>query len=106
MSKVLVFKDKTEVSFADSSTISDCITVLGSFAEIDEIRAEFTEENLKGASFDGETLKDIVPVSVKAEADVDGNVIVHFINRAKTHDEIVDEQLAEIQTAMADMMEV
>ena len=105
MSKILIFKDKTEVCFTDSSTITDCVTVLGSFAEVDAIRENFTAENLKGASFDGDALKDIVPVSVKAEADVDGNVTVHFINRAKTHDEIVDEQLFEIQSAMADMME-
>ncbi len=106
MSKVLLFKDGTEINFTESSTVADCITVLGSFSEVDEIRSKFTADNLKGATFDGEPLKDIVPVGVKADADVDGNVTVHFINRSKTHDEIVDEQLAEIQTAMADMMEV
>ena len=104
MSKVLIFKDKTEVNFTDSSTITNSVTVLESFADVDAIREKFTVENLKGATFDGETLKDIVPVSVSANADVDGNVTVHFINRAKTHDEIVDEQLLEIQTAMAEMM--
>ena len=104
MSKVLIFKDKTKVNFTDSSTITNCVSVLESFADVDAIREKFTVENLKGATFDGETLKDIVPVSVSAEADVDGNVTVHFINRAKTHDEIVDEQLLEIQTAMTEMM--
>ena len=104
MSKVLIFKDGTEMNFTESSTVADCITVLGSFAEVDDIRAKFTAENLKGATFDGDALKDIVPVSASADADVDGNVTVHFINRPKTHDEIVDEQLMEIQTAMADMM--
>lgn len=105
MSKVLILKDKTEVSFTDSSTITDCVTVLGSFAEVDAIRENFTADNLKGATFDGEKLKDIIPVSASAEADVDGNVTVHFINRSKTHDEIVDEQLEELQIAMSAMME-
>lgn len=104
MSKVLIFKDGTEMNFTESSTVTDCVTVLGSFSEVDEIRAKFTAENLKGATFDGDAIKDIVPVSASAEADVDGNVTVHFINRAKTHDEIVDEQLLELQSAMADMM--
>lgn len=104
MAKKLIFKDKTEISFTDLSTISDCTIVLSSFAEVDDIRAKFTEANLKSATFDGESVKNIIPVSTSASADLDGNVTVHFYNREKTHDEIVDEQLVELQTAMADMM--
>lgn len=102
MSKVLEFSNGTSKEFADVSTISDCITVLTNFADIDAIRALFTESNLKGAKFDGKVVENIVPVKVTAEAEEDGNVTVHFITRVKTDMEIVKEQITELQEAMVE----
>ena len=102
MSKVLEFSNGVSKEFTDTSTISDCITVLTSFADIDAIRALFTENNLKGAKFDGKVVENIIPVKVTAEADTDGNVTVHFITRVKTDMEIVKEQITELQEAMVE----
>lgn len=102
MSKVLEFSNGVSKEFADTSTISDCITVLTTFADIDAIRALFTENNFKGAKFDGKLVENIVPVKVTAEADTDGNVTVHFITRVKTDMEIVKEQITELQEAMVE----
>lgn len=103
MSKVLEFANGVSKEFTDTSTIQDCVTVLTSYADIDAIRALFTEANLKGgATFDGQTVENIVPVKVTAEAETDGNVTVHFLTRAKTDMEIVKEQITELQEAMVE----
>lgn len=102
MSKVLEFSNGVSKEFADTSTISDCITVLTTFADIDAIRALFTESNFRGAKFDGKLVENIVPVKVTAEAENDGNVTVHFITRVKTDMEIVKEQITELQEAMVE----
>ena len=72
MSKILVFSNGVSKEFTDTSTISDCITVLTGFADIDAIRALSTESNLKGAKFDGKIVENILPVKVTAEAETDG----------------------------------
>ncbi len=102
MSKVLEFSNGTAKEFADVSTIQDCVTVLTSYGDIDAIRALFTESNLKGAKFDGQTVENIVPVKVTAEAETDENVTAHFITRTKTDMEIVKEQITELQEAMVE----
>lgn len=98
--KELIFNDNAKLELTDNSSITDCITVVKSFSEVDDIKSNFTEDNLNGGTFDGETIEHIVPVEVRAVAKLDGNVEVHFINRAKSHDEIVDEQLEELQSAI------
>lgn len=102
MSKILVFSNGVSKEFTDTSTISDCVTVLSNCADIDAIRALFTADNLKGATFDGKIVENIVPVKVTAEAETDGNVTVHFLTRSKTDMEIVKEQITELQEAMVE----
>lgn len=101
--KKLIFKDGTEVLFTDESTITNCVTILNSFAEVDVIRNEFTVENLVGATFAGEPVTDIIPVSASANAAVGGNVTVTFTNRAKTREEILEEQVNELQVAIMEL---
>lgn len=98
--KELVLNDNTKLQFTDNSSILDLITVVKSFKEVDNLKSNFTEDNLNGGTFDGELIEHIVPVEVRAVGKLDGNVEVHFINRAKSHDEIVDEQLEELQSAI------
>lgn len=104
MSKTYKFADGKTIDFTDGSTALDCVTVVATFAELDAIRAEFTEDNLKGAAFDGTTVHHLVPVSVKAETDGE-NVVAHFANRVKGQDEINAEQISELQEAVAGIVE-
>ena len=104
MSKPYKFADGKTINFTDGSTALDCVAVVATFAELDAIRAEFTEDNLKGATFDGSTVQHLVPVSVNAETDGE-NVVAHFTNRVKGQVEINAEQISELQEALAGIVE-
>ena len=104
MSKIYKFADGKTIEFTDGSTALDCVAVVQTFAELDAIRAEFTEDNLKGAEFDGSTVQYLVPVSVNADTDGE-NVVAHFTNRVKEQDEINAEQISELQEALATIVE-
>ena len=104
MSKIYKFADGKTYDFTDSSTALDCVAVVQTFAELDAIRAEFTDDNLKGAEFDGTTVQHLVPVSAKAETDGE-NIVAHFTSRVKEQVEINSEQISELQEAMATIVE-
>lgn len=104
MSKAYKFADGKTYNFTDSSTALDCVAVVQTFAELDAIRTEFTEDNLKGAEFGGTVVQYLVPVSVKAETDGE-NIVAHFANRVKGQDEINAEQISELQEAVATIVE-
>ena len=104
MSKKMKFADGKTIDFTDSSTALDCVAVVATFAELDAIHAEFTEDNMKGAEFDGATVQYLVPVSAKAETD-GGNITAHFTSRVKGQDEINAEQISELQEALATIVE-
>lgn len=104
MAKTMRFKDGKTIDFTDSSTALDCVAVVQTFAELDAIRAEFTEDNMRGATFDGAAVQHLAPVSVKAETDGE-NVVAHFANRVKGQDEINAEQISELQEAVAAIVE-
>jgi hypothetical protein len=105
MSKILTFKDKTSVEFSDVSTIEDCVAVVSSFKDVNDIAEKFTVDNLVGAEYDGNTIFDIVPVSVTASSENGGAITVHFINRKKTIEEINAEKIKELQNALATLAE-
>ena len=104
MSKSYKFTNGKTIEFTDGSTALDCVAVVQTFAELDAIRAEFTEDNLKGAEFDGAVAQHLVPVSVKAETDGE-NVVAHFTSRVKDQVEINAEQISELQEAVAGIVE-
>lgn len=104
MAKTMGFTDGKTYDFTDSSTVLDCVAVVQTFAELDAIRAEFTDDNLKGAEFDGASAQHLVPVSVAAETD-GKNVVAHFTSRVKSQDEINAEQISELQEALAAITE-
>lgn len=104
MSKSYMFASGKTIEFTDGSTALDCVAVVQTFAELDAIRAEFTEDNLKGATFDGTTVQHLVPVSAKAETDGE-NVVAHFTSRVKEQVEINSEQISELQEAVAGIVE-
>ena len=104
MAKTYRFADGKTIDFTDSSNALDCVAVVHTFAELDAIRAEFTEDNLRGAEFDGSTVQYLVPVSVQAETDGE-NVVAHFTSRVKEQVEINAEQISELQEALANIVE-
>jgi alpha-L-arabinofuranosidase len=101
--KELVFNNGHKAQFTDESTVLNCETVVKSFKEVDAIRAEFTEENLKGAKFDGETIESVKPVYVTASADINENIVVKFVNREKTDAEKLNERLEDVEAALMEM---
>lgn len=104
MAKTMRFTDGKTYDFTDSSNELDCVVVVKTFAELDAIRGEFTEDNLNGATFDGATVQHLIPVSVNAETDGE-NVVAHFTSRVKGQDEINAEQISELQEALATIVE-
>ena len=56
--------------------------------------------NLVGATFDGVLYSNLIPVSMKATADVNGTITLSITNRFQTHDELVDAQISELQDAI------
>lgn len=104
MAKTMKFNDGETYDFAESSTALDCVAVVKTFAELDGIKAEFTDDNLKGAEFDGTVAQHLVPVSVKAETDGE-NIVAHFASRVKSQDEINAEEISELQEAVAAIVE-
>ena len=101
MAKTIKFADGKAIEFTDGSTPEQCTLVAKSFAEVDTVRAEFTEANLKGATFDGKQMEHIVPVGAAAETDV----VAYFTNRVKGQVEINAEQISELQEALANIVE-
>lgn len=104
MAKTMKFADGKTYDFTDSSTALDCVAVAKTFAELDAIRAEFTVDNIKGATFDGVAVGHIVPLGVTAVTDGD-SVTAHFTGRMKSLDEINAEQISELQEAVAGIVE-
>lgn len=90
--KELVLSNGTTLEFTDSSTILNLVQVVAQFADIDDVRDELTVENLDGATFNGEPVENIIPVGVSVSAGMTGNITVTYNNRAKTQQEIIDEE--------------
>lgn len=105
MAKYLVFRNGETEEFTDNSTITNLFTVVTSYAEIDAMQANFTSENMIGAEFDGEPIENIVPVTTIATNDYgnEGSITVNFQNRYKTDVELLQEQMVEVQEAIAEL---
>ncbi len=105
MAKYLVFRNGDREEFTDNSTITNLFTVVTSYAQIDAMQANFTTENMIGATFDGEPIENIVPVTTVATNDFgnEQNITVNFQNRYKTDVELLQEQMIEVQEAIAEL---
>lgn len=107
MAKYLVFKNGATEEFTDESTITNLFCVVDDYADIDAMQANFTSENMVGATFDGEPIENIVPVTTVA-TNTYGNenaIVVNFQNRYKTAVEILQEQMIEVQEALVELAE-
>lgn len=106
MAKYLVFKNGAREEFTDESTITNLFTVVNSYGAIDAMQANFFTENMVGATFDGEPIENIIPVETHASNVLGGEgntIVVNFINRYKTDVEILQEQMTEVQEAIAEL---
>ena len=100
--KTLVLSNGNEYEFSDDSHITRLSKDVETFAEIDEIAADITEENLSGATFDGDPVENCIPVN--CTADKSGETItVVFANRFKTDTEIMKDEITELQEALAEI---
>lgn len=100
--KKLVFKDGVKTYLTDASTILDCTIVLTEFGDIDALVTEFTADNLNGGTLDDVEINNIIPVSVTATKSAsDSNVTVHFTNREKTKEEILDDKMRKLEELIA-----
>lgn len=106
MAKYLVFKNGQTEEFTDNSTITNLFMVVPNYATIDVMQANFTTENMVGATFDGESIENIVPVTTVATNELNGNITVNFKNRYKTDVELLQEQMVEVQEAIAELANV
>ena len=105
MSKYLVFRNGDREEFTDNSTITNLFCVVNDYAAIDAMQANFTTENMIGAQFDGEPIENIVPITTVA-SNTYGNenaITVNFQNRYKTDVELLQEQMIEVQEAIAEL---
>jgi phage terminase large subunit-like protein len=102
--KTFKFQDGTELSFTEDSTELDCATVVSTFADLDSIKTKFTDENINGGTFDGESVENVVFSGITATCDADGNITAHFTSREKSREEVLEEQVAELQATIATMM--
>ena len=107
MAKYLVFKNGDTEEFTDESTITNLFTVVSSYAEIDAMQANFTTENMIGATFDCEPIENIVPVTTIASNTFghEDTITLNFQNRYKTPVEILQEQMIEVQEALVELAE-
>lgn len=103
MAKYLIFKNGNTEEFTDNSTITNLFTVVSHYADIDAMQANFTPENLVGATFEGEPILNVIPVTTIATNELNGNITVNFQNRYKTDVELLQEQMIEVQEAIAEL---
>ena len=100
--KTLTLSNGKSYDFTDNSHITRLVKEVEAFSEIDEIAADMTEENLSGATFDGDPVENCIPVSCTAEQ-TEGTITVGFVNRFKTETEIMKDEITELQEALAEI---
>lgn len=100
----LILKDKTEIEVTDYSTYSSMHVIAKTFAELDEIAGKITVDNLKHVEIGGQKFDNLIPVSFTVTGGINGAEIhAVIVARTQTNEEIMQEQIYELQNAMAEM---
>lgn len=100
----LILTDKTEIEVTDGSTFSSLNFTVKTFAEIDAIAEKITVENLKHVELGEQKYDNLIPVSLTVTGGINGAEIhVTIVTRTQTNEEIMQEQIYELQNAMAEM---
>lgn len=103
---ILVFKDGTEWNVSAQSTKTCIIVVANDYIEVPDYADRFTEEELKGATLDGEILENIVPETIKTEQTVGGAIMIKLNSRQKTEIEILSEKVQDTDNAIMELAEI
>ena len=103
--KKLVFKNRKDFDFRDTSTINTLVYDCTTFAALDAIKAQFeVADNLVGGTFDGESISETVYTGAQVELAADGAIVARFTTRAYAADEIRDQRITDLEDAMADLI--
>ena len=100
----LVLTDKTEIEVTDDSTFSSLNVVADNFEFFDTVADKITVENLKHVTLGEQKLDNLIPVSLTVTGGINGAEIhAVIVTRMLTNEEIMQEQIFELQSAMAEM---
>ena len=100
----LILTDKTEITVTDDSTYSSLHVIAKTFAELDEIESKITTDNLKHVENGGQKFDNLIPVSMTVTGGING-VEIHavIVARMQTTEEAMQEQIFELQNALAEI---
>ena len=100
----LILTDKTEITVTDDSTYSSLNVIAKTFAELDAIASKITVENLKHVELGEQKFSNLIPVSLTVTGGINGTEInAVIVTRMPTDEEIMQEQIFELQNALAEM---
>ena len=100
----LILTDKTEIEVTDNSTFSSLNVIADNFEFFDTVADKMTVENLKHVELGEQKYDNLVPVSLTVTGGINGSEIhAVIVTRTKTHEEIMQEQINELQNALAEM---
>lgn len=105
--KTITFVNGSTLEATDASTIYDVIVVYATGEEMLSAWANFTKDNMTTVLVNNETFHNIIPVNISASIDDESGVyIVHFINRATTDMELMEQAIKDNQDAIAELGEL
>lgn len=100
----LILKDKTEIEVTDDSSYSSLHVIAKSFADVDAIAEKITLENFKHVELGEQKFSNLIPVSMTVTGGINGAEIhAVIVARTQTAEEIMQEQIYELQNAMAEI---
>lgn len=100
----LILTDKTEIEVTDGSTFSSLNVIAKKFADVDAIAGKITTENLKHVELGEQKLDNLIPVSLTVTGGINGaDIHIVIVTRTPTNEEIMQEQIYELQNAMAEI---
>ena len=101
----LILTDKTEIEVTDDSTFSSINVIADNFAFFDTVADKMTVENLKHVELGEQKFDNLIPVSLTVKGGINGSEIhAVIVTRMPTNEEIMQEQIYELQNAMAELV--
>lgn len=97
--KTVTFADKTTLTVEDISTATEMV-VKTTTDKIGAAIAQVTKANLATVEVGEDKAANLIPTNITMTYDGE-TVEAHFFNRYKTNEEILNEQVAELQEAVA-----
>ncbi len=100
--KILVLKDKTELSFEDSSTLPMLQTTELSFGAVDSMKESLTIDNLSDCTFDDVEYKDLILGNITASAhDDEVSIIIELKTEQEREIERLTAEVEQLETENA-----